>query len=98
MLQWLRSCQQQETCTTSLQLNKLEFYHCPKQYLLYYVPVCGGFVVYFLRLFNNKKNGKKEDMQQWQQRIFTKGKYSSKNIFKFFFPSLCWCAVIDPLD
>ena len=65
--------------------KKLDFDRWPKQYLLYHVPVCGGFVAYYLRLFNghvlwlynNEKNGKREDMQQWEQSTFTKGKYSN---------------------
>lgn len=53
--------------------------------MLYYVPLCVGIVVYYLRLFinhvlllyNKETNGEKEDNQLREQSTFTKGKYSN---------------------
>lgn len=57
MLQWLTLWQRQthtKACAASFQQEKLGFNCCPKQYLLCYDPVCGGF---YLRLFNSQWHG-----------------------------------------
>lgn len=107
MFQRLTSCRQQKekTCT-KFSLKETGLLLLPKQYLLYHVPVCDGFVVYNLRLFkkpmrlvlwlnNNKKNNEKEDVYQWKLSTFI----NANQIYMFFFSflSLLMCAAKDPL-
>lgn len=77
--------------------KELDFYCCHKQYLLYSVPVRGGFVACYLRLYSHfygsatmRRTAAKVDMQRWEQSTFTKGKYSNSiyliwSVFVLFF-------------
>lgn len=99
MLQRLTSCQRQrekkKEKNDTQQEKKLDFYHCPKQYLLYSVPVCGGFVAHYLRLFVGHvlwlyNNGKKCEKRGYAT-VGTKHIYQREIFQLHLFNFKCFC-------